>query len=177
MTNRCAVLARAAVAAGVLWAAAAGCSKPGTNDDYAKMMQAKQGASDSLAASGAKFKEKQYGGKAAWAVDLHGLTITDDLLRQVKTLGNVAELDLSKSTVTDAHLATMRELELHALLNRLDLSNTAVTDVGLEKLDGNLFLAELNLTGTKVTPAGVARFKQARQANPNTRIKNTNVRL
>jgi hypothetical protein len=108
---------------------------------------------------------------------MHGLTVTDDLLRQVKELGNVAELDLSRSTITDDHLGLMHELGLHTLLVKLNLGNTAVTDAGLQKLDGCIFLSELNLTGTNVTAGAVDRFKKSRQADTRARVKNTNVRL
>src|SRR5262249_34669211 len=76
--------------------AVAGCSKQGGPSDYEKMMQAKQGATDSLASSGAKVQEKQYPLGKAWVVDLRGLTITENLLKEVKKLGNIAELDLGK---------------------------------------------------------------------------------
>ncbi|HJZ56691.1 MAG TPA: hypothetical protein VKE74_17120 [Gemmataceae bacterium] len=156
---------------------AAGCGSKGGPSDYEKMVQAKQGASDALAAAGAKVQEKQYPVGRGYVVELRGATITDDLLRHVKELGNIAELNLSQSTLTDDHLRTMHELGLHVLLNKLDLSHTAVTDAGLDHLDGNLFLVELNLTGTKVTRAAVERFKQKRQADARVRVKDTRVIL
>jgi hypothetical protein len=154
----------------------AGCGVSGGPSDYDRMVQAEQASAGTLAAAGAKTQKKSYPVGTGWVVDMTGVTVTDDLLRQLKQLGSIAELDLKKSTVTDAHLALMNELGLHVLLFKLDLSHTAVTDAGLEKLNGNVFLGELNLTGTKVTPAGIDRFKKSRQADPKVRIKNTNVR-
>lgn len=157
-------------------AATLGCGGSGGPSDYDRMVEAQKGASDTLAGAGVKTQQKAYPLGTAWVVDMTGVTVTDDLLQKVKALGNVAELDLKNSTVTDAHLAKMHEIGLHTVLNKLDLSNTAVTDAGLEQLDGNLFLAELNLTKTKVTQTGVTQFLKKRQANPNVRIKNTNVK-
>ena len=137
----------------------------------------KEGAATSLASSGAKFEEKQYPVGKGWVVNLSRLTISDELLRDVKRLGNIAELDMSRSTVTDDHLRLMHELELHNLLAKLDLSNTAVTNAALEQLDGCIFLSELNLTGTKVTRGAVEQFKKARQSDTRARVKNTNVKL
>ena len=108
--------------------------------DFDRMMESKQAASDSLASSGAKFQEKQYPIGRGWVVNLHGLTISDNLLRDVKRLGNVAELDMSKSTVTDDHIRLMHELGLHVVLAKLDLSHTAVTDAALDHLSGCIFL-------------------------------------
>ena len=141
------------------------------------MMEAKQGAASSLSGSGAKFEEKSYPVGKGWVVSLRGLTISDDLLKDVKKLGNIAELDMAKSTVTDDHVRVMNELGLHLLLAKLDLSDTAVTDAALGHLDGGIFLSELRLTGTKVSPAAVEQFKKHRLADPKARVKNTNVRL
>jgi hypothetical protein len=154
-----------------------GCSKGDGKSDYDRMMENKQGAATSLASSGAKVQEKQYPIGKGYVVELRNLPITDDLLREVKRLGNIAELDLSRSTVTDDHLKLMHELGLHTLLAKLDLSHTAVTDAGLAHLEGCLFLMELNLSGTKVTPGAVGQFKKAREADPKVRIKTTNVKL
>jgi hypothetical protein len=169
--------ARRAAAAAVVGALAlSGCGKGDGPSDYEKMMQAKQGAADSLATSGAKVTEKQYPVGKGWVVDLRGVTVSDDLLRQVKQLGNVAELNLAKTNVTDDQMRLIHELDMQVLLTKLDLSHTAVTDAGLDQLDGNIFLTDLNLTGAKVSAEAVARFKQRRQADPKVRVKNTNVR-
>ena len=60
----------------------------------------------------------------------------------------------------------MRELGAAATLYRLNLSDTAVTDAGLQKLEGLPFLINLTVRGTKVTPGGVERYKAARKDNP-----------
>jgi hypothetical protein len=159
----------------VVWVA--GCSRGNGKSDFDRMMESKQAASDSLASSGAKFQEKQYQVGRGWVVDLHGLTISDNLLRDVKRLGNIAELNMAKSTVTDDHIRLMHELELHVVLAKLDLSHTAVTDAALDHLSGCIFLMELNLTGTKVTPTAVERFRNSRQADPKIRMKNTKIKL
>ena len=54
---------------------------------------------------------------------------------------------------------------------RLDLSNTAVTDAGLEKLVNVPLLLNLRLAGTRVTPAGVERFKTQHLANAEDKSK------
>jgi hypothetical protein len=155
--------ARGAVLAAVL--ALAGCGPRDGLSDYERMKQGQQNAGDSLTAQGAKLQQKDYPQGSAWAVNLGGMTITDDLLKQVKQLGRVTELDLNKSTVTDAHLALINELGLGTLLLKLDLSHTAVTDAGFEKLENLVLLTDLNLTGTKVTHAAVERFKKNRQTD------------
>ncbi len=181
MTTSRTTAVRRAVPAAVLAAALAagpGCgSRNGGPSDYDRAMEARQGTTVSLTNSGAKITEKRYSVGTGWVVDLRGVEVTDDLLRQVKQLGNIAELDLSKTGVTDEHLRLMHEIGLHTLLARLDLNHTAVTDAGLAHLDGCIFLMELNLTGTKVTPAAVERFKKARQSDSRVRVKSTTVKL
>ena len=154
-----------------------GCSSGDGKSDYERLMESKQGAKTSLASSGAKLQEKQYPVGKGWVVDLKGLTITDDLLREVKQLGNIAELNMSGSTVSDDHLRLMHELGLQVLLAKLDLSNTAVSDAGLSQLSGTIFLSELNLSKTKVTRAAAEQFKKSRQSDPKARVKVTNVKL
>ena len=85
---------------------AAGCSKPYDGvSDYDREMQAKQAAADAAKSQGLKMTEKTYPLGKAWVVDMKGMTVADDHIQKLKDAGRVAELDLSKSTVTDAHLA------------------------------------------------------------------------
>jgi hypothetical protein len=160
-------LIRVAVWGGVVTASLlAGCGpKDGLSDNDRRMLAIQSGA-DALKSQGAKVEERNYSLGNSWAVSLSGMTITDELLKQVKQLGNISELNLSKSTLTDAQLATIQELGLGTLLVKFDLSHTAVTDEGFEKLDNLRLLSQLNLTGTKVTPAAVERFKKNRQNDP-----------
>jgi hypothetical protein len=166
---------------GVLGAAMfapAGCGRGGGPSDADRLEEAKKTAADSAAAKGAKFTLKHYAVGDAYSVDLTGMAITDDLLRQVHHTGKVSELLMSRSTVTDDHLGLMHELGLDAFVVKLDLSHTGITDAGLEKMGGGgLVLSEVNLIGTKVTSAGVEAFKKRRQANPSARVKNMTVRL
>jgi hypothetical protein len=164
------------LAAALLVLTGCGRSDGGLSDNDRRMLAIKSGA-DALRSQGAKLQEKQYPLGMGWVVDLRGMTITDDLLKQVKQLGNIAEIDLANTGVTDDHLKLIHEIGLHVLLARLDLSHTAVTDAAFEHLDGCIFLIELNLTGTKATPAAAERFKANRQSDPRTRIKTTTVKL
>lgn len=140
----------------------AGCKGDGLSD-YDRMKKGQQDAADSLRAAGAKLREVPHPQGDSWAVGLSGLTITDELLVRLKGLGRITELDLSKSTITDDHMARLNEVEIGSVLRKLDLSNTAVTDAGLDNLTNLMILGDLNLSGTKVTAAGVERFRKRRQ--------------
>lgn len=154
------------------------CGGSGGPSDYDRMVEAQKAAESAAGSQGAKYTLKKYPVGEAYVVDLKGMTITDDLLRQIQTMGKVSELDLSKSTVTDEQLGLINDLGLGVFLFKLDLSHTGVTDAGLAKLGGGgLFLSEVNLVGTKVTPAAVAEFKKKRATNPNARVKSTTVKL
>ena len=143
-----------------------GCGPKDGLSDYDRMKKGQQDAGASLKEMGAKLTEVHRPQGDSWSVSLSGLQITDDLLSRIKKVGRITELDLSKSTVTDDQLARINEVEIGSLLVRLDLSGTAVTDAGLDKLTNLVVLSSLNLTGTKVTPAGVERFKKKRQDDP-----------
>lgn len=65
---------------------------------------------------------------------------------------HVAELSLSRTTITDAALSSISDMPR---LRRLDLRNTAITDAGLNKLRGHEVLEELVLAQTKLTDAAL----------------------
>ena len=147
--------------------------------DYDRMKQAEENAAATVTNQGVKAKLLHHALGDAWSVDMSKMTITDDLLRQVQKMGRVRELDLSNSNVTDEQLGLISQLGLSTLLTKFDLSNTNVTDAGFQKLQNLALLMELNLTGTKVTPAAVQQFLANRQSD--TRVmpmfKNPKVRL
>ena len=141
-----------------------GCGGSGESEvDRQKRVQGQ--AVGSLSAAGAKTTQKKYPQGDAWAVDLSGATVSEAVIADLKRLGRITELDLSKSTITDVELPALNEPSVCGLILKLNLSQTAVSDAGLEKLTNLILLQELNLKGTKVTPAGVERFRKARQAD------------
>src|SRR5947209_962728 len=141
-------MSRNGLTRGVAWASAlaaatilAGCRRNQGPSDYERVVQARQAEEQSredVVASlrGQRFKleKKRYPQGEAWAVDLTGAIVTDDLVAQLKKLGHISELNLSKSTVTDESLATMNQVKLFTYCLKLDLSQTAVTDAGLDAL-------------------------------------------
>ena len=79
--------------------------------------------------------------------------VNDASLTGIKALGsNVAQLDLSKTEVTDAALKSVVGLER---LVRLDLHGTQIGDAGMKQLAGLKNLRYLNLYGTQVGDAGL----------------------
>ena len=70
------------------------------------------------------------------------LTLSIDGARSVKDAqGNIVELDLASTWVTDGDLVKVAQMP-H--LRKLDLSHTRVTDSGLEQLKGLENVVELN---------------------------------
>lgn len=161
------VLVRWAGRLGMLAAllAVSGCGKGDGVSDYDRKMQGIQNAAEDLKSKGAKIEDRNFPQGQAKAVNLTGMQVDDQLLRQVKSLGNITELNLSKSTLKDEHMALFNELGLGTLAMKLDLSHTSITNAGFEKLDNLRFLGQLNLTGTKVTRATVENFKKKRQTD------------
>jgi len=104
-----------------------------------------------------------------YVVDLSGAQVTDGTFAKLKELQRVTELDLSKSSITDAQMDKVNQIAF--VLLRLNLSHTAVTDAGLEKLTDLNKCMHLNLVGTKVTREAVERFKQQHARRPEVRNK------
>jgi hypothetical protein len=134
---------------------------------YEKEKALRDVPTEALKAQGAKFVLKQYfGGHSAWSIDLQGLTITNEMLEHLKMVGQLTELNLSKSTISDEQLALINQRPTSGFLLVLDLSKTGITDAGLDKLNDLGWLQTLVLKDTKVTPTGVARFKKNRTDDP-----------
>jgi len=134
-------------------------------------------SAEALKGYGAKLKEVQYVQGKAYVVNLSGVAISDDIVKRLKELGTVTELDMSKSTVTDDQLGAMVANNMFTFLLRFDLSNTGITDAGLEKLDNLLVLNELNLTGSKVTKAAADRWAQKRKSQTHNLSKNPKIKI
>jgi hypothetical protein len=146
------------VAAALLFVSA--CSPNRSESNFAKVQQTLDGSIAALKSKGAKLEVKTYPQGSAYSVKLSSLPVDDEVLDHVMMLGYITELDLSKSTITDAQMEKLNKISGFWLM-KLDLSNTAITDAGFEKLT-LAFISNLNLTGTKVTPAAVERFKKKR---------------
>jgi len=86
-------------------------------------------------------------------------TFTHDFWEEVFIIrGSLTDLRLGCPALSDLflhHLAELKQLE------RLALAGSSATDEGLKLLHGLTALRELDLTGTKVTAAGVEAFKKA----------------
>jgi hypothetical protein len=164
-----------ALLAVALLAALPGCGRPTVSLAEREKMQETDFVT-ALQKQGGTVTEKSYPPHGdGYVVSLSGANVTDDTFQNLKGLKRLAELDLSKSSITDAQMDQLNEIAKY--LVNLDLSHTAVTDAGLEKLTRTYVLFNLNLAGTKVTAAGVARFQQLRLQSPHTKVKRTSVKL
>lgn len=95
-----------------------------------------------------------------------GVEITDADLGKLGKLANLRRLNLANATVKDSSLAGLKGL---ANLEYLNLVGTQVTDAGLKQLAGLKKLQNVYLFESKVTDAGVAALKKAL---PTARIDN-----
>jgi Leucine Rich repeat len=81
----------------------------------------------------------------------------DEVLVNVGRLNQLQELNLHRSTVSDAGLSRLNGL---TQLTRLYLGQTAVSDAGLAHLRALANLRELHLDSTNVSDAGLAHLKR-----------------
>jgi hypothetical protein len=146
-----------------------GCSKKEEGKSYQQVYQSKEEAVAALKQKGAKFSEEAYPrftSEKTWSIDLSGQQVSDEVFELMKKVGYITNLNLSKTNVSDAQMERVNEQGIGNVLVNLDLSNTAVTDAGLAKLDNLYVIRQINLSGSRVTPAGVDRFKAIRASNP-----------
>jgi hypothetical protein len=153
-----------------LLVALSGCDGTRRNIGYEQKEKENEERENSLRDQGATITRKSYPLLGmGYAVNLSSAKITDNTFQKLKDLNRVAELDLSKSSITDGQMDQLNEVAQS--LVKLDLSNTAVTDTGLEKLTNLNVCLNLDLAGTKVTPAAVGRFKNERLAHRPASVK------
>ncbi len=82
--------------------------------------------------------------------------ITDEQLLPLKSLPQIAQLNLRGREITNAGLVNLKELKG---LVRLHLEKTKITDDGLQSLKGLENLEYLNLYGTQITDAGLKHLE------------------
>jgi len=131
---------------------------------------------DQLKAKGGEATKKTYQLGDAWVIKLAGAKIDDETLGLLKRLNRIAELDLSGSSITDEQMKKIAA-DAGGLLYKLDISKTGLTDATMDALADRVLLSEVIATGSKITQAGITKFRTARQSNRNVRVKNTTVKL
>lgn len=154
-----------------------GCGSGNEKSVTEQLQDLQQPRIERLQSAGAKMTKKQYPQGEAWSIDLRGMTITNELLDDLTYAGNITELNFSKSTITDEQLAKINDKKIGGFILMLDVSNTSVTDNGLNNLKDLGLLTTLNVSGTKVTAAAVDKFKKERASDPRIKplFKNTRV--
>ena len=126
------------------------CSRYGVSE-YEQLQQQKKSFEESVAKIGGKMEMKPYKvakvENSAWNMDFSKATIPDDLITSMQGKGYIAELNLSKSSITDAQLLKMDELNLLQFTMNLDLSDTAITDESFSKLKSPRAVKTIKLKG------------------------------
>lgn len=146
---------------------AAGCGPdvdagPGS---YAASQKTQQSAEEFLKSKGATLTRKHFPPGDAWVVDLSGKEVTDETFQKLLELDHVAELNLSGTAVTDAHMKLLNDPEIGGLLTVLDISKTGITDAGLKEFKIARFLMNLSIGGSKITDAGLKAWQADRRAD------------
>ncbi|MBP90726.1 MAG: hypothetical protein CMJ64_29115 [Planctomycetaceae bacterium] len=93
------------------------------------------------------------------SLDLYGIPVSSAGLRKLRGLTELQTLRISDTAIDDEAL---RELATLTELRYLDLSrNPGITDAGLIHLNALIHLEYVDLQGTQVTAAGVAKLQKA----------------
>lgn len=91
-------------------------------------------------------------------LDLGRTAISDAALATLATFPRLVLLDLRQTQITDAGL---QHLSKHGRLQSLNLFGTAITDAGLQHLATISSLKQVYLFQTKATPAGIKKLSDA----------------
>jgi hypothetical protein len=143
--------------------------------EQAKQVEDEFAAKIAAAGGSAVRKGGRRGGFEAngWIIDLSGDTVTDGLIdaiiAKVKEGHNdVFELNFNGSTITNEQLAKLDEGTVLRKVFVLDLSNTGITDAGIDKLENVHVLEDLRVTGTKVSREAATRLGERKVKHPQT---------
>jgi hypothetical protein len=154
----------------------AGCSTFFQGESEYEQVKRKEGAFaeeiSKVGGSATKEGKAMHGLTAAgWLIDLSKAQITNELLDQIIAAAQtdpVLQLKLAGSTITDEQLAKLDQGNVLQKTVVLDLSNTGITDAGLDKLSNHYIVSELKLKGSRVTSAAAKRLGDRQIANPQT---------
>ena len=151
---------------------APGCSSYSAVSDYQKVQEERKNFEQTVASAGGKVELKTYSvagvSGGAWNLNMANATVPDSAITQMVGTSYLAEANFSKSSITDAQLLKMNELNLLQFTMNLDLSGTAISDESFSKLTSMRAVKKINVKGSKVTKAGVDAFRKAYLASPNT---------
>jgi len=142
----------------VLLTAGCGWFSSSDPDSLQSYMARKQAFTGIITSAGGSVEQKTHTlshmPHTSWEINLSSATISDEILdaliRKIES-DYVTELDFSGSTLTDDQLIKLEAANIGRILLRLDLSNTGITDRGIDQLKSIKFLQSLNLSGTQVT--------------------------
>ncbi|QDU42472.1 hypothetical protein [Symmachiella dynata] len=152
-----------------------GCGLFEGKSEYQQMLDKRNAFSEMIAdAGGSAVMEKRsmHGlNGVGWFIDLSGAELDDALLNAIAEVAkekSVYELNLADSSITDEQLAQLDKDEVLQKVFFLDLSNTKITDAGLDSVSNIYVIHELNLKGTAVTEAAVKRLGDKQMAQKQT---------
>ncbi len=119
----------------------------------------------------AEYGEKSMHGfrMSGWLIQLPGADVSDELISQIIEHTRdqaVFQLNFSGSKITDAQLVALDAGKVLQKTVELDLSNTAITDSGLDKLQRLYCLSELKLKGTSASKSAATRLGDRKIASP-----------
>ena len=92
------------------------------------------------------------------AIMVNGLTISDEVRREVGSVRELGTLSLRATKITDGSLAAIAQLKE---LRSLNLADTKISDNGVRHLEALRSLVEIDLSRTRVTDRGAARLRAA----------------
>jgi hypothetical protein len=155
----------------------AGCGPSMPANQYEDMQKANQGAEDRVRGKGA-LERKSYGPLgSAWVVKLPKASFDDALVSDLERLDRISEFHAPGATITDAQMQQILKLGSCSYFNKLDVSNTGLTDSGVEGLANLRWLQEVHVGGTKISEKFLTDMASKRKANKDIPNQTRNVAI
>ena len=85
--------------------------------------------------------------------------MNDEVFTQLAGFHGLVQLHITKMAITDSAMSALDGMQDLRVLHLYD--NHGVTDAGLEHLTGLKKLVFVHVTGTQVTPEGIAKLRRS----------------
>lgn len=148
-----------------------GCGLFEGKSEHEQMMDKRSAFSEMIADAGgsAVMEKRSMNGLngVGWFIDLSGAELDDSLLNAIAEVVKekpIYGLNLADTSITDEQLAQLDKDDVLQKVFFLDLSNSKITDAGLDSISNFFVIHELNLKGTAVTEAAVKRLGDKQMA-------------
>jgi len=134
-------------------------------NQFASIQKANEEAEAAIRSLG-KLDRKNYGALGSgWSVKLPKAQFDEKLIEHLARLDRVTEFHVPGAAITDAQMQQVLTSSIGVFFNDVDVSDTGLSDAGVEALPNCKWLQKVNIKGTKISDSFLNDMKKKRRDN------------